>query len=172
MTMHTTQLLNRINTELVIQAMEQKNYKVFKSDSKNYNLNIVGIRSSENIPNIFNDVLFIFWKFKGVWHERKYIITTDPGLYYLNNPIKGTKGAAIMKEQQVSGSHKIGKHQGKYLALRQQKPITVIRDFDRDNELDYLSGVEETGNFGINIHNSGSIKSKIVHNWSAGCSVH
>ncbi len=30
-----TQLLNTINTELVIPVMKQKNYKVFKSESKN-----------------------------------------------------------------------------------------------------------------------------------------
>ncbi len=95
----------------------------------------MGIRSSVKILDIINDVLFLFWKYNGIWHERKDIITTDPGLYYLNKPIRDTRGTAIMKEQQVRGSHKIGKHQVKYLALKQQKPITVIRDFDRDNEL-------------------------------------
>lgn len=151
--------------------MQKKGYEVFQSDQKNYNLNIVGIRSSENVPDIFNDVLFVFWKYLGVWHERKFFITTDPGLYYLNNPIN-VNGTAILKEQQVKGSHKLGLHQGKYLALVQQRPMTVIRDFDRDSEHDFNSGREDTGYFGINVHNSGQVLSTVVRKWSAGCSVH
>jgi hypothetical protein len=171
MTQHTTQLLNRVNVDLVARSMSRKGFKLFMSDSKNYNLNIVGIRSSENVPDIFNDVLLLFWKFKGVWHERKYVVTTDPGLYYLNNPIN-VKGTAILKEQQVRGSHKLGLHRGRYQALTQVKPLTVIRDFDRDSNMDHNSGREETGYFGINIHNSGKRKSRIVNRWSAGCTVH
>ncbi len=171
MTTHTTNLLNRLNVSLVTNAMGKKGFQVFKADQKDYNLNIVGIRSSENIPDVFNDVLYVFWKFKGVWHERKYVITTDPGLYYLKNPVN-VKGTAILKEQQVKRSHRLGLHRGRYQALTQQRPLTVIRDFDRDSNLDYNSGREETGYFGINIHNSGKRLSRIVNKWSAGCQVH
>lgn len=150
--------------------MKNKNYRVYQSDDKDYNLNIVGIRSSENIPDMFNDVLILFWKYRGVWHERKYVITTDPGLYYLKNPMN-VKGTAILKEQQVRGSHRLSLHRGRYQALTQVKPLTVIRDYDRDSNLDYNSGREDTGYFGINIHNSGRHLSKIVNKWSAGCQV-
>lgn len=162
---------NSLTVNELIGALKNKNYKVFEDDSKNYNLNIVGIRTSSNIVNTFNDYLVVFWKFKGVWNMRKYFITTDPGLYWLNNPMNSL-GTAILKEGQYLGSHKLGLHQGKYKALVQKKPVTVIRDFDRDSNLDYDSGREETGFFGINIHNSGSVLSIYVNRWSAGCNVH
>lgn len=48
--------------------------------------------------------------------------------------------------------YSLGLHQGKYKALVQFMPITVIRVFDKDNYLDFTSGKEGTGIFGINIH--------------------
>ena len=82
------------------------------------------------------------------------------------------KGTAILKEGQYRSCWKIGKHQGKYTALVQRKPVTVIRDADRDAEYDYDSGVAEKGLFGINIHRSNSKReSTQVDKWSAGCQV-
>jgi hypothetical protein len=34
----------------------------------------------------------------------------------------------------------------------QSKPITVLRDYDRNAILDFWNGKPETGMFGINIH--------------------
>ncbi|MBR9998941.1 MAG: hypothetical protein KFF73_08220 [Cyclobacteriaceae bacterium] len=63
-------------------------------------------------------------------------------------------------------------HKNKYTALVQDKPVTVIRDFNRDNKLDFDSGREQTGFFGINIHRaSASGESTLVDKWSAGCQV-
>lgn len=51
-------------------------------------------------------------------------------------------------------------------------PLTVIRDFNKNNYLDFTSGKEETGLFGINIHRANlSGKFTSVNQWSAGCQV-
>ena len=149
------------------QVLKSKGYKYFKDGD--YNLNIIGIRSKESKTNtnVFDDVIVVIWK-KGT---DKYIevfpCTTDPGLYYLKNNLSD-KGCAILKPNQYRSTWKIGLHQGKYKALCQYKPVTVYRDSDKDNELDYVN--EQTGMFGINIHKAGN-ESTQVHNWSAGCQV-
>ena len=51
-----------------------------------YNLNIVGIRSADTTPNKFNDALYVIYKERGMWVARWWPITTDPGLYWLENP--------------------------------------------------------------------------------------
>jgi viroplasmin and RNaseH domain-containing protein len=64
----------------------------------------------------------------------------------------------------------IGLHQGKYEALRQQRPVKVYRDKDKDMEFDFVD--EDTGIFGINIHRSNpKTESTYVENWSEGCQV-
>ncbi len=82
------------------------------------------------------------------------------------------QGTAILKHGQYMNSHKIGLHRGKYLALVQQRPLTVIRDYDRNAALDFMNGKEQTGIYGINIHHAsvnGTTKS--VNKYSAGCQV-
>ena len=154
----------------IIKAMQVKGYAVFENDSKPFNLNYVGIRDISSVDQ-FNDLLILFWKRNGNWSSFTRKGTTDPGRYYLNNPLN-VQGTAILKEGQMRGAFKLGKHQGKYEALVQRKPITVIRDFDKDSQLDIDSGREETGMFGINHHRANAKnESSIVGRWSAGCQV-
>lgn len=81
-------------------------------------------------------------------------------------------GTAILKDGQYYHSHQLGLHKKKYQALVQASPVTVIRDFNRDSNLDYDSGREQTGTFGINIHRSNpNGESTFVNKWSAGCQV-
>lgn len=155
----------------IISVMDQKGYVVFRDQAKNYNLNIVGLRSENTTPNSFDDQLWVFWKWENKWSLKKYKITTDPGLTHLTSP-ENKHGTAILKEGQYRGSHRLGKHRGKYEALVQAKPVTVIRDFNRDSVLDYASGKEQTGIFGINIHRATAQgESTFVNKWSAGCQV-
>ena len=82
------------------------------------------------------------------------------------------QGTAILKQGQYIGSHAIGMHRGKYLALVQQKSLTVIRDYDRNAVLDFMNGKEDTGIFGINIHHaSQNGTTQTVDKYSAGCQV-
>jgi len=147
------------------------NYQILRSDEKNYNLNIVGIRNDNQEPNRFDDEMWVFWRYDNLWTLKKYKVTTDPGLTYLQDPLS-SQGTAVLKEDQYIGAYRLGKHKGQYEALVQSKPLTVIRDFNRDNKLDFSSGKEQTGFFGINIHRASPTgESQFVNKWSAGCQV-
>jgi len=142
----------------------------FKLFTKPYELNIVGERKDSTISNLFDDKLYVFWvDDKGKWSGREYPITTDPGTYWLKNPMN-VNGTAILKAGQYLNSHAIGLHKGQYTALVQSKPVTVIRDYDRNAVLDFNNGKEQTGTFGINIHKASNVTSE-VNKWSAGCQV-
>jgi len=159
----------RKNIRTLLLLMKLKGYKVY---DKPYQLNIVGVRNDSATPNKFDDILYAFWKDdKDKWNGSFYTITTDPGTYWLKNPMNKL-GAAILKDGQYIDAYKIGLHRGEYKALIEQKPVTVLRDYDRNAILDFNNGKEDTGNFGINIHRAGSKGTTInVDKWSAGCQV-
>jgi hypothetical protein len=50
--------------------------------------------------------------------------TTDPGTFWLRN-LMNPQGTAIVKQGQYIGSHGIGMHRGKYLALTQKRPLLL-----------------------------------------------
>lgn len=152
-----------------LRAFEKYGYRLAEKDFKPYNLNIIGVRSSDQTPNIFNDMIFWIYKYRGGWVTKQAPITTDPGIFYLKN-LCNENGTAILKPGQYLGVWEIGMHQNKYEALVQRGDFTVIRDFNRDGKLDYDSGREETGMFGINCHHAG-VDSVQIDNWSAGCQV-
>jgi hypothetical protein len=151
----------------LIATLRNKGYVLY---DKPYQLNIVGIRKDSTEPNKFDDLIYVFYKNdKGDWEGKYFTATTDPGTYYLKNPLSNL-GTAILKQGQYVDSYAIGKHKGQYDALVQRKPVTVIRDYDRNAILDFNNGREETGLFGINVHKAGK-DSKDVDTWSAGCQV-
>ena len=123
----------------LINALKSKGYIVYEKPNQ---LNIVGVRSSSTEPNKFDDKIYAFWKGdKGQWDGKWYSATTDPGTYYLKNPLSKL-GTAILKGGQYVDSWVIGKHKGQYTALVQSKPVTVIRDYDRNAILDFNNGRE------------------------------
>jgi hypothetical protein len=153
-----------------IQAtLDERGYRTF---ARPFELNIVGVRANSTVPNSFDDTINVFFKnAQGVWLFQSFKATTDPGTYWLKNPLN-QQGTAILKEGQYTGSHTIGQHRGKYTALVQQRPVTVIRDYDRNAALDFMNGKEDTGLFGINIHHAASSgTTKTVDQYSAGCQV-
>lgn len=153
----------------ILDTLEQKNYILF---TRPFELNIVGIRANSTVPNIFDDTINLFYKdSNGNWIYHQFKATTDPGTYWLRNPMN-PQGTAILKHGQYHNSHMIGTHLGKYLALVQKNPVTVIRDYDRNAVLDFNNGREDTGMFGINIHRA-SVNgiTKTVDKHSAGCQV-
>lgn len=151
----------------LLATLKSKGYIIY---DKPYQLNIVGVRNDSTEPNKFDDTIYAFWKNdKGGWEGKYFTATTDPGTYYLKNPLS-TLGTAILKEGQYVDTYGIGKHKGQYDAMVQLKPVDVIRDYDRNALLDFNNGRVETGNFGINIHKAGK-DSKDVDKWSAGCQV-
>lgn len=149
--------------------LRSKGYELYTKPNQ---LNIVGIRSTSTIPNRFDDEIHVFYKVAPLkWHYHVYKVTTDPGTFWLRNPMQ-PQGTAILAQGQYKGAYKIGLHQGKYKALVQVKPITVIRDYDRDAKLDFRNGIKSKGLFGINIHRA-SLNgiTKQVDKYSAGCQV-
>ena len=134
-----------------------------------YSINIFGIRMKTN-TDLFDDYICIAYYDK----ENKFNIvsfeaTTEPGLYWLKNPMRKT-GCAIMVEGQHLGVFKIGPHgRTKYKACRQCKAIPVYRDNNIDNVHDLDKLTIETGIFYTNIHHGWSA-SKVGKN-SAGCMV-
>lgn len=153
----------------MLKLLESKGYKVY---DRPYELNIVGVRKNDVVANNFDDTIYTFWKNdKGEWEGKTYNATTDPGTYWLKNPMN-VDGTAILKEGQYVNAYKIGKHLGQYDALVQVKPVTVIRDYDRNAVLDFNNGKETTGLYGINIHRASAINNlQNVDKWSAGCQV-
>jgi len=150
----------------VKKTMRGLGYKMYDEP---YKLNIIGIRSANTQPNKFDDKIVVFYKDKyGKTQFNQYDATTDTGTFYLLNPLSGL-GAALLKEGQYEDSYKRGYHKGEYLALVQDKPVTVYRDYDRDAFFDFGTK-QETGMFGINIHKAGK-DSIDVDKWSAGCQV-
>ncbi len=149
--------------------LRHKGYTLF---SRPYELNIVGLRSKSVIPNRFDDEIHVFFKISTLnWNYHVFRVTTDPGTFWLRQPMQ-PQGTAILAEGQYLNCYGLGMHQGKYLALVQQKPVSVIRDYNRDAVLDFNNGSRSTGMFGINIHRASvSGSTKIVDKYSAGCQV-
>ena len=164
-----------LTLDAVKKAVVSKGYKWFEDKSnKGYDVNIVGIRNSETggeVTNHFDDALTISYKVDGEWKFHSWQATTDPGQYWIENPIS-KDGTAILVPGQYRGSHMIGLHQGKYEALRQQRPVKVYRDNDKDLEYDTDEDTIKEGIYGINIHRSNPYdQSYYVNKWSAGCQV-
>lgn len=157
---------------LLKSTLRQKGYKLF---TRAYELNIVGVRSNSTVSNRFDDALYVFYRVpqKGVmrWKIERFSITTDPGTYWLNNP-SYEAGTAILFPGQYLNAYSIGMHRGKYEALVQTRPVTIMRDYDRDAVLDFLNGTKYTGMFGINIHRANAVgETKQIEKYSAGCQV-
>jgi hypothetical protein len=157
--------------EQIEKAVKAKGYVWFEDASnKGFDLNIIGIRNSATgtkVTNAFDDAISVSYKENGVWVYKEWVNTTDPGT-------KGVKeyhnaaGVARLVPGQYRGSHTLGLHQGKYEALKQQKPVKVYRDANRD--MNYDETKIQEGVFGINIHKAGA-DSTYVENWSEGCQV-
>lgn len=156
----------------IIDTLESKGYAVFKNDTKPFNVNIVGIRSTEIKVNQFNDWLLVFWKYKGKWSQYWMPCTTLAGLYYLDKPMN-PKGCAILVPNQYRGVYKLDLHNGKYKGLCQRLgEVEVYRDNDKDSEFDFNNDSTEWGYFGINIHRASSTSTlEEIGKYSAGCQV-
>lgn len=146
--------------------------KGYELNTRPYELNIVGKRSAQGQPNRFDDEIHVFYKTRVLnWEYHIFKATTDPGTYWLKHPMNW-QGTAILAEGQYKNAYKLGLHRGQYLALVQIGKVEVIRDFNRNNSLDFISGKKVNGYYGINIHRA-SLRgtTKFVDKYSAGCQV-
>lgn len=162
-----------LTREQVIGKMYDLGHKVFTHDVKDYNLNIVGIRSPEAKLDKFGCQKMVFWKHKGQWYDFSYRITTYPGRKYMIDKLLNPLGCAILVPGQYLNTYMIALHRGQYDALCQKLgPVKVYRDKDRDEQFDLDKNTIMTGYFGINIHNSRDKQTTLrVGAHSAGCQV-
>lgn len=157
-----------ITIEALKSALKKLNHKWF-SDRPN----IIGIRTTLNAPDVFNDILCLVYMDNGTEVLKTYSITTEPGVYY-QKKLLNPKGCAIIALGQYENAYSIGFHQNKsdHRALIQSGKITVLRDKDLDG-IAGNSGTSESGYFGCNIHGAKKMgDTKEIGPWSAGCQVH
>lgn len=135
--------------------------------------NLIGLRSNLDLPDIFNDFMFLIYKDdSGTEVMKTYQITTDPGVYWLNNPMN-INGTAVLKPGQYMKSHSIGFHQNKkdHRALVQTGKLSVYRDKDKDSLAEATDFID-TGLFGVNLHGANkATKTGKIGKYSAGCQV-
>lgn len=165
-------LTNELIEKSIEEIMARKGYAYFKKG--NYNLNLIGIRSDQGrkVTNKFDDFLLVLYYIDGVLQKKIYNITTEPGLYYMKNKLGNPKGTAILVPNQYRATWMIAKHNGKYDALCQRKPVSVYRDGNKNMIYDLEPKKIDTGLFGINIHRSNPYSTTAnVNNYSAGCQV-
>lgn len=162
-----------MNEIILISALrhifEKMGYNFF--DEGGYNINLIFIRSKERTANKFDDFAICCFKdLQGKWCILAGPCTTDPGNYWLKNPMVGD-GCAIQAPGQVRGAYKLGMHMGKFPALVQAAAIPYYRDNNRDTVLNLVNLVAEENAkiVGLNCHCVHSTEPQFVENISAGC---
>jgi hypothetical protein len=151
----------------ILKEVEKYQFKIFETGEMN--INIIGARHPHQIPDIFNDYLHVIWKEGDTWIQYKFECTLDPGIYFLNSPMRKDGTAIVKHPQQIRSGLKIGTHKGKYKCMVQNKPFKVWRDANMNDTIDEFN---DSISWGIQIHRANSkYKSKRIHNWSAGCTV-
>ena len=166
-------LMELLTPENIKSYFAGKDYKFFDTPDKKLNLNIVGVRRDNQGTNTFDDFLLVMYREEELMISHRWQATTDPGKYWLLNPMN-PKGTAVLVPGQYRGTWQLGKHQGKYEALVQRKPVKVYRDNNKDETIDYnnITTLVDEGYFGINIHRSNPYdQSYVINKWSAGCQV-
>ena len=77
----------RITKDIIKSTIINKGYEWFENSP-----NLIGIRSTMDVPNVFNDFFCLISKSEMyVW-----TITTDPGTYWLEHPLNKL-GTAVLK---------------------------------------------------------------------------
>jgi hypothetical protein len=157
---------------LLFDALKGRGYAIFgeKPGILAPNLNIVGLRAKPGTPNKFDDLICFLWQERGAWHLESWAATTDPGTYWLQNPMR-VSGTAILVPGQYRGCWQVGLHKGQYTALVQAEgdSFAVWRDGNR-NAVPDPSGTIYRDAGGINLHHAGEASTN-VDKWSAGCQV-
>lgn len=147
----------------------RRGWQLFRQEEE---LNIVGLRSLSTRPNRFDDVIHVFYRQRNRWVHHRFAATTDPGTYWLQNPLH-PQGTALLAEQQAIGAYRLDLHRGQYPALCQRNaPVDIYRDYNRDDEMDFSTPRRYRGYFGINIHRAARRgTTPEVDRHSAGCQV-
>ena len=163
----------KVDINLLQAVIARKKYSWFNDKP-----NIIAVRTTLQIPDVFNDPIFIAYKDKGVDKLFTAMITTEPGVAY-QKKLLNPKGCWVMMPAQMIDAYSPGFHQGKadHRCLRSTGKIFGLRDNDLDgvagNDKDAVAQWVDGTTVGANIHgaNKAGITSKIGL-WSAGCQVY
>lgn len=153
-----------------------KSLSSFKFIPKGYWL--LGIRSNENTPNIYDDKMYQFFGEKFI---QVTSCTTEPGASGLIDYKKyQDNGIAVVKaDEWYMDLWAYGLHKGKMPALKQINNIKYYRDADGDKFAEEIGKLYE-GVIGINWHTATYLEDpKTIENlviptvgtWSLGCQV-
>jgi hypothetical protein len=156
---------NQINNLRTL--FKQKGYVFY--DKGDYNLNIIGIRNV-NTPDKFDDEMLVVFKVKEEWQVMSFVISTYPGVYWLNNPMN-SGGCAILKEGQYLSTYQIGRHFNVEALIQIGGKVKVYRDNDKNETIKLLESSIIEGYFGINIHPVMDKNNNTIGQDSAGCQV-
>lgn len=162
-----------LNLEVSLATHRKLGYPIFESG--NYNLNLVGYRSSNRVSNDFDDVIVVFYKVNDVWRYDAYTATLDPGITYLESPFSWEAkkdGAFIIARGHYPQLFAKGWFNGRE-CLYQRTPVRGYRDKNWNNILDLDPKTLSSGMYGILLHphfQSKRVADK-VWNSSAGCQV-
>jgi hypothetical protein len=167
---------NELTPSDVLEAFDKAGYRRFDGP---WNLNLFGIRTGLEAGKWDDWIGCLYQNDELEWQLELYQGTTDPSDVWLERGNDLEKGSAIVAELQFLSCWKMGLHRGDYPALCQAgapKPMTVIRDANRDDVLDVDDDelVIETGWFGINLHRGSAHRSLMdegIGLYSAGCQV-
>lgn len=151
----------------ILKEVKKHGFKVFTGP---YDMNIIGCRNPQGIPNAFDDKIVVAYQDNDLkWIVKEYDATTDAGLYFMNSPMRASGTAIVIDPHQYRGIFTIGSHRGKYECLVQTKPMAVWRDANKNDIIDEFKIGSATA---IQIHRASSKwRSQRVSNWSAGCQV-
>jgi len=133
-------------------------------------VNIIGLRDESNMhKDIYNDFIIAFDSKEAYMFNA----TTDPSVYYTQNPMDGVGCAHLCygyyRNAYMIGIHAKGKpYQHEALVQRGNK-VKIWRDVNKNFVQDATEPIEE-GYFGINIHKNLSTLNLIQYS-SAGCQV-
>jgi hypothetical protein len=156
---------------------EAERYEVYRRvaerfgifDAAPHFINLIGVRGyrdgkpAENAPNRYNDTLAVVRR-DPAQRCSELRASVDPGDRYTRDPLHPA-GCANLSPGQYR--YKLGLHKGRP-ALVQAGPVRVWRD-SNENYSRERGEREESGYFGLNIHDGGS--GEHVGGWSAGCQV-
>lgn len=159
-----------------------KGYLFF--DKGVFNLNIVGIRAEDSRSNRFDDFICVYYRdIDGEPRYHDFPATTDPGSYYLMNPLN-KNGTLILCPGQYKSAYILGVHgrssSAPYEALEQINSMTYVRDNNRDPKLDFslyrdpilFKENRIDGIFKSNLHRASKWKIvQLIERYSAGCQV-
>ncbi|MCB0583564.1 MAG: peptidoglycan-binding protein [Phaeodactylibacter sp.] len=160
----------------VLRYMARKNYWITRAPDQ---LNIVYVEGAgpDGKPNADPT---------NKWNDRRMVIrilpggqpemlvndqaTTEPGRFYINNPMHASGAARIAFGQYKAW--KMGLHRGTQPALVQRGKVRLHRDINKDGKRDAADPIDIGYGFGINQHSTrpGLVPGS-VEKFSAGCLV-